>query len=348
MVGHYGKGLRGLGDSQSGQSWIDIPESTVIVGRSLYLLSEPKLQRGSLVTVKQLRLRPFDLGQQDGCWLEKASLYFSEEEAPLSPSAECLILDERYGVASTSLKVVASERYILILHFSVLKQTLNEFREVNIVHANLYDTLDDTWKQFPLPEVFSRSFTGVIHFRRFIISFFCTASAESVYIESEDNLFLHSLKGGELDRPWQILTLMRTYAGRRPFMLFIDPAAESGKDELSVLRVIKEAVDLYAITISTFRLARSEAQAEGDLHNHFLPRSLRLSLVKEVGWKESPNNSMPAVRNLQLVDGEPLILDTWEGTWFGTAKRVQYHHSCTEGRETCIGVLCWSRFLPSI
>lgn len=341
MTGHFGKGSSSLGDAQSSETWIDIPESTVIIGQTLYVLSEPKLPWGALDRVKQLRMRSYELGQEDAGWHEKASLHFGEEEAPLSPAAECFVVDVRYGVATSSLKVVASKRYIFILHFSVSQPTPREYPIVNAVHGSLYDTQKDTWRVFPLPEGFSRKFTGQLHYENARRGDFrCTASSNYVCIQSYWDLYVHSLKGDELERSWQLDTLMMKGEVRSCFDLLIIPEPAAGVDELSVLRLNEEDFETYDITVFTFKLA-SEAQ---DSEDCTLLKLLRLSVLEETGWKK-PSGILYCIKALQLLDGEPLILDKSGGTWPKTAKRIQYHYAdaVTEARKE---VLCWSRFLP--
>ena len=86
----YGKGPE---DSETGEEWMDIPESLVVVNKTLYVLSEHKSQPtwGSCQIVRKMRLRSYDMVAGGGCWTERSSLEFSRKEPRCRPRQSAIL-----------------------------------------------------------------------------------------------------------------------------------------------------------------------------------------------------------------------------------------------------------------
>lgn len=209
LAGRYGKGLE---DRDTGEEWVDIPESVVVVNRKLYVLSEPKCQPGwgHYQMVRKMRLRSYDLVAREGGWTERSSLEFSKEEAPLSPTAECYIMGDATGwPEDTSFTVIACKHWIFVYAVSVgFSRSGKEISSLDVkpTHAKLYNTLSNTWSSFHLPASFQKANQQIYScgFGRKLGMVQCASDGNSIFLKKENGLkaFVHSLQAEALDKPW--------------------------------------------------------------------------------------------------------------------------------------------------
>lgn len=224
ISGAFGKGWTGLGERHIDEVWIDIPESTVVVGHTIYVLGEPKLPDGSLEKVKKMRLRSYDLTAGNG-WHERASLHFKQEEAPYSPASECSI-DASWDTEhaeQTTFNVVASGRYIFVLHlFDSARNRRNlSNSKVKSARGSLYDTGNDIWRSLPLPSQISSQLDNLV-LRGVLLSrnLFSFASAKFIYIISEWGIFVHTSEADKLEQPWDTISIVNKTGKRIRYKAF--------------------------------------------------------------------------------------------------------------------------------
>lgn len=348
----FGMGWTGLGDTHTSQNWIDIPESTVVVGHTLYVLSEPE---GSVEKVQKMRLRSFDLKSGNG-WRERTALQFSEEDSPFSPTLESITRASSHGPAQTTFKVVASEQFIFVMYFAVSTVEVDGklFTHIKSAHGRLYDTLTGAWGPFPIPESWSRDYEGFPLFYWHVLpgSFVCSASSGHLYFLSDWHFHVRSLKADEQERPWQRLSFMDENGKPQRFEAFSStkPTPISGFDELlSLLAYPSEragASEPRADKVSGSRCG-PDLQRFVCIEPSFALTFKPFSMVEDSAALKQPFgiviNDVSSLSRLYHVRGEPLILDEEAGRWQRSRETVLYRDASGEGHSL---ELCWSALLP--
>lgn len=344
VSGRYGKDAEGL---PSGEVWVDIPESLVVIKDTLYVLSEPKLPPGEH-RVKKMRLRSY----RESSWTERRALEFVEGEAPMSPTAECLFLADKAGPSKSSFTVhTMSDRYLFVLHYVVFRELSpvgpDVFR-IKSVRANLYDTFSDKWSPFALPNALSRpahSTPYKYHPGNKLGNVLSAANSDAIFLfRSKAGIFMHSLKAEELQRPWKTVLLKITDGGPR---LALFAMLASGRDDNVELKVPRygalEGYD-FDLKLSTFRPVPDQGLA-----NPGTSESVTFTMVEELERKwhlpRSQCNDICSDDNVHSVDNDLLITSKVEGVWQGTEQKVDLLVGPSKSFHENKGIQLWSRIL---
>jgi hypothetical protein len=341
--GIYGKFWNQPEEVAPEASWIDIPESFVVINRTLYVLSElrnPPQVLYELGRLKTMRLRSYDLVKRGG-WVARSALHFSEEEAPLSPAKECFINGSMKRRVKTTFSVAATERYIFVLHIAASASlSLRGWdRKFKSIHGNIYDSLSDTWSRMQLPE-----FLYIGNRPRRIErlnSLLCAASGDLVYIKTDEQLFVHPLKAGHLEEPWGRISLEMDGESVRFCSLSME--IRGATDNLILLGWREHHPIRTGVTINTFKV-RSDLVQLGQ------EETLCFPLVDETAANSPTGFGLIVFGLLEeagmlAVDGELLVSNTVGGIWQQSGKRLRYvmRESADEFSKLYV---FWSRFLP--
>ncbi|GAQ88118.1 hypothetical protein KFL_004020040 [Klebsormidium nitens] len=377
--GHLGEAGRSYGkvltEAQSSGVWVDIPESTVVVNEAVYVLSEPKRAPSDVYArVRRFRLRSFDLSSQKGCWKEKSSLQFTEEEAPLSPSAEGFIMGEHECAAQTSFSVVASQRYIFVMHFAIPRVDSSHttrpgwYAMIASAHANLYDTLTDTWRpfNFNLPNFLwppysdpppSRFWRMVRFYRgRKLADVLCAATEDAViFIHDRKEVWFHSLAEGELDQPWESASFIPTDGEPQPRekVYYSAVTASSGVPNAICISSLAYTGPDFARCIRKIVRTKPTPKRRGANEEESLS-SMSFTAIDEIDWvwptqsRFEEGSQHRNVDDLHDVHGDVLILSEGAGMWQGSKKHVEYRKPFKDVFVEPVGEVLWSRLLPTV
>ncbi|GAQ78709.1 hypothetical protein KFL_000170550 [Klebsormidium nitens] len=339
----FGKGLT---EAQSSAVWVDIPESTVVVNRAVYVLSEPKRAPSDVyLRVREFRLRSFDLTSREGCWKERSSLQLTEEEAPLSPTAEGFVFGFNFCTVQTSFTVVASQRYVFVLHYaipSVVSEFPNRwFAIIRSSHGSLYDTLSDTWRPFALPPHFlpPTPRTGLndcpsrfhewkegdvlayLAEGRKVTEVMCAASADAIVLLNglQKKVWLHSLAERELDQPWKAVSFGSALGEQHSpeEISYSSLTAVSGVPDAFAFSFLRTtgpgAPSKDIIKAKSAPQGQSMGIAEND-------SSTVLAVTDETRWLAPENFDGRYHEDLHDVHGELLVFGKEAGRWQGSKK----------------------------
>lgn len=336
-------------------------------------LSEPKRPPGAVCArVREFCLRSFDLARRDGCWRERSSLQFSDEEAPLSPTAEGFIMGQNRDCAAlTSFTVVASKRYIFVLHYAVPRVQYREYGWYAIIsstQASLYDTLTDTWRAFKLPDFLlpstaphnsitsSPSFPAMVYFNkgRKLTDVLCAATDDALLlITHRQDVWFHSLAEGELDQPWKLTTFVVEDRRSQPEepLYYTAMSASLGIHNEFCISVVTHRGPQSSVSVR--KVIRAKATPER-LRKNARDRLLMVSTMTDEVDCVTPSGTRFDIKyhnynvDIHSIDGEVLTLGKGAGGWQGSKMDVEYVKPFKGVFAEPVGEVLWSRFLPML